>query len=136
MATITLELTPELENQLRDEAFKQGLDPDRYILNLLQQRLRPPQLESADRSKVEAELLHRINLGLPPELWDRYHTLIAKRRAEQLTPDEQKTLIELSDRIEHANAHRIEAAIELATLRNASLEAVMEELGINAPPYV
>ena len=27
MATITLELTPELEQQLRNEAAKQGLDP-------------------------------------------------------------------------------------------------------------
>ncbi len=41
MATITLELTPELEQQLRNEAAKQGLDPSRYIVNALKEHLRP-----------------------------------------------------------------------------------------------
>jgi ABC-type Zn uptake system ZnuABC Zn-binding protein ZnuA len=65
-----------------------------------------------------------------------YHALIAKRRAETLTTEEQATLIEISDQIEQANAHRIEYLIELATVRGTSLEAVMHELGIEAPAYV
>lgn len=136
MATITLELTPELEQQLRDEAAKQGLDPSRYIVNALKERLRPAMRDVSRLSKAEADLLQNINLGLSPEMWEHYHALIAKRRAETLTAEEQATLIEISDQIEQANAHRIQYLIELASLRGTSLEAVMQELGIEAPAYV
>ncbi|HAG82725.1 MAG TPA: hypothetical protein DCL61_16565 [Cyanobacteria bacterium UBA12227] len=136
MATITLELTPELEQQLRDEAAKQGLDPSHYIVNTLKERLRSPLRNASRLSKAEANLLQKINLGLPPETWERYHTLIAKRRAEMLTPDEQVTLIKISDQIEQANAPRIQYLIELASLRSTSLEVVMQELGIESPGYV
>jgi tRNA A37 N6-isopentenylltransferase MiaA len=136
MATITLELTPELEQQLRDEAAKQGLDPNHYIVNALKERLRPVPRDVSRLSKAEADLLQNINLGLPPEMWEHYHALLAKRRAETLTPEEQATLIEISDQIEQANARRIQYLIELASLRGTSLEAVMQELGIEAPAYV
>jgi hypothetical protein len=136
MATITLELTPELEQQLRDEAAKQGLAPTHYIVNALKERLRPVPRDISRLSKAEADLLQNINLGLPPETWEHYHALIAKRRAETLTPQEQATLIEISDQIEQANARRIQYLIELASLRGTSLDAVMQELGIEAPAYV
>lgn len=38
--TITLELTPELERQLRQEAARLGLAPDAYIIEVVQERLR------------------------------------------------------------------------------------------------
>jgi hypothetical protein len=136
MATITLELTPELEQQLRDEAAKQGLDPNHYIVNALKERLRPVVRDVSRLSKAEADLLQKINLGLSLEMWEHYHVLLAKRRAETLTPQEQATLIEISDRIEQANAQRIQYLIELASLRGTSLKAVMQELGIEAPAYV
>jgi len=136
MATITLELTPELEQQLRDEAAKQGLDPSHYIVNTLKERLRSPLRDASFLSRAEADLLQKINRGLLSEIWEHYHALIAKRRAETLTPGEQATLIEISDQIEQANAHRIQYLIELANLRDTSLEAVMQELGIEAPAYV
>ena len=67
MATIKLELTPELEQQLRDEAAIQGLDPNHYIVNTLKERLRPVPCDVSRLSKAEADLLQNINLGLPPE---------------------------------------------------------------------
>jgi hypothetical protein len=136
MATITLELTPELEQQLRDEAAQQGLDPNHYIVNALKERLRPVPHPISRLSKAEADLLQNINLGLSPQRWEQYHTLLAKRRAEILTSEEQATLIEISDQIEQANARRIQYLIELASLRNTSLETLMQELGIKAPAYV
>ena len=136
MATITLELTPELEQQLRDEAAIQGLAPTHYIVNALKERLRPVPRDVSRLSKAEANLLQNINLGLPPEMWEHYHALLAKRRAETLTPQEQATLIEISDQIEQANACRIQYLIELASLRGTSLEVVMQNLGIEAPAYV
>lgn len=136
MATITLELTPELEQQLRDEAAKQGLDPSHYIVNALKERLHLPLRDVSRLSKAEANLLQNINLGLPSEMWERYHDLIAKRRAETLTTEERATLIEISDQIEQANARRIQYLIELASLRGTSLKTVMQDLGIEAPAYV
>ena len=114
MATITLELTPELEQQLRDEAAQHGLDPNHYIVNALKERLRPVPRTVSFLSKVEADLLQNINLGLSPQRWEQYHTLLAKRRAETLTHEEQAILIEISDQIEQANACRIQYLIELA----------------------
>ncbi len=85
--------------------------------------------------ETEADLLQKINQGLSPELWQRYHDLIDKRRAETLTPNEQADLIALSDQIEEANAQRIGWLIELARLRQTTLEVLMEQLGIRAPDY-
>lgn len=136
MATIKLELTPELEQQLKIEAGKEGLDPDRYILSALQERFRRQSPQIAHLSEVEANLLQQIGIGLPPRDWERYHLLIEKRRAENLTADEQTELVQLTDRIEQANAKRIEAAIELAKLRGTSLSLLMHELGIETPKYV
>jgi hypothetical protein len=41
-------------------------------------------------------------------------------------------LIKISDQIEQANAERMKYLIELADLKQVSLEALMDSLGINA----
>jgi hypothetical protein len=130
MADITLQLTPELEQQLRTEAAKQGINPDRYILNTLQERLNSPLRLTPALSKAEADLLEQINLGLASNTWQEYHTLIAKRRAETLTETEQVRLIAISDEIEQANVSRVSALIALAQLRGTDLSTLMQELGI------
>ncbi len=91
----------------------------------------PPRL-----ARAEAELLQKINLGLSEQQWQRYRELIAKRRAETLAAEEQKELVTLSDQIEQANARRMENLIELAKLRQVSLESQMSELGIKPYAYV
>lgn len=130
MTAITLQLPPDLEQKLRDEAAKQGIDPDRYILNALQERFQAQASQPAPLPKPEADLLQQINLGLSSDRWEHYHTLLAKRRTETLTPAEHATLIDISDQIEQANVPRIQALIELAKLRGQSLPIVMQELGI------
>jgi hypothetical protein len=130
---ITLEIAPELEQQLRHEAARAGLAPDAYILQAIQERLTQTSHghHSAPRlSSEEAQLLAKINLGLLPAEWERYHTLVARRKAETLTPDEQTELISLSDRLEEANARRIGYLAELAQVRHTTLDAVMHELGL------
>lgn len=81
----------------------------------------------------EADLLQQINLGISPATWQRYEELKAKRRALTLTDDEHAELIAISDQIEIANARRIGALIQLADLRQTSLEALMAKLGIQQP---
>lgn len=95
-----------------------------------------PQQDALRLTRVESDLLRKINQGLPEHVWQRYNELIAKRRAETLTAEEQTELIEISDSIEQANAERMAHLAELARLRHAPLENVMRELGIRAPSYV
>lgn len=134
--TLTIELTPDIEKQLRSEAAKMGMDANRYIVNTLEERLRQLRAASSHLSREESELLQKINLGIAEEKWRRYRDLIAKRRAETLTTEEHQELIALSDQIEQANARRIGYLAELATRRKLSLETLMRELGIIAPAYV
>jgi hypothetical protein len=132
MTTINLTLSPELEQKLRTEAAKQGLEPDRYILNTLQERL----LSLPTAQLTEADLLQQINIGFSAPTWEQYHALIAKRHAETLSPEEHEQLIQLSDRLENLNVARIQALIQLANLRNQSLTDLMQTLGINPAPEV
>ena len=78
----------------------------------------------------EAELLAKINQGPPPEVRDRYSTLIARRDDETLTPEEHAELLRLTDQMERLQANRIEYLIALAQLRKQSLEEVMDDLGL------
>jgi hypothetical protein len=134
---LRLDITPELESQLCEEAAKYGLDTSEYIVQTLQSQLAQTQSSDAPHlSETETRLLQKINEGLPPETWQHYNTLIEKRQAETLTPDEHTTLIRLSDRIEELNARRMEHLAELARLRRVSLSALMQQLGITAPPHV
>ena len=99
-------------------------------------RVRLTLLEKDRFSQIEAtptgesDLLQEINLGLAADEWAEYHTLIAKRQTESLTEEELQKLIDISDRIEIANARRIKALIELANKREQSLTGLMQELGI------
>jgi uncharacterized protein (DUF1778 family) len=128
--TITIELNPELERQLKQAAAQAGLSLNDYVLQSITQRLprkrikvrRAPQL-----SPRESELLQAINRSLSQVQWERYHDLVAQRQAETLTPEEQVELIAISDRIEEANAARIEYVAELARLRSTTLPALMKE---------
>jgi hypothetical protein len=61
--------------------------------------------------------------------------LIAKRRAEILTPEEQRELLELTAQVEAREAKRIEDMAELARLRRTTLTSLMKELGIHPPSY-
>jgi hypothetical protein len=87
-------------------------------------------------SEAEAQLLLKINQGIPAHLNDRYQILRQKREAETLTEDEYNTLIQLSDRIEQIGAQRLEALASLAQLRQVSLLDIMEILGIGPMTYV
>ncbi len=81
-------------------------------------------------SRNEAELLLKINQGIPANLQARCNELIAKRQAETLTPGEHKELIRLTSQFEELNTRRLEYLAELARLRQTSLPALMKDLGI------
>jgi hypothetical protein len=133
--TLTLEISPEQEETLRAIAERQGVAPDRYVLDLLQEQLNrdrglPPHLPRA-----EAELLQRINEGLPEATWERYHALKEKRDAETLTEAEHAELIRLVNQVEGWNVRRLEAVAELAKLRGVRFPDLVKQLGLGAPVH-
>jgi hypothetical protein len=130
--TITIDMAPELEQQLERAAARAGLAPEVYIVETLRERLAHPQPRDAVRrlSAREADLLLEINQSLAGIPWERYRILVGKRRTETLTAAERQELIALTDQIETANAQRMALLTELAGLRNVSLSALIQELGL------
>jgi len=85
--------------------------------------------------EAEAQLLLTINQGIPPNLRTRYQALCTKRETETLNDQEYETLIQLSNQIEQIGAKRLEDLAKLAQLRQVSLLALMETLGIQSVSY-
>ncbi|MBI3327249.1 MAG: hypothetical protein HYZ81_11180 [Nitrospinae bacterium] len=96
----------------------------------LQARRRAPSLP-----KNEADLLQKINQGPPPEVRRRSAELTAKLRDETITPAEHQELMQLIDQLELADAERLQDMIALAQLRQISVDALMQQLGIRPPAY-
>ncbi len=125
---LTLEVQPELEDELRHAAGLSGLDTSSFVLNLLREHLRRGQNAPEDMS--EKELLAEINRGLSAAEWERYKKLIDRRRAETLTSEEHAELIATTDRLEEANVLRVQCLAELARRRRVTISELMDELGI------
>jgi hypothetical protein len=87
-------------------------------------------------SEAESELLLKINRGLPFDLQRRYDELTEKRRAETLTAEEYKELLQLTEQVEKSHVERLEYLCKLADLRQVSLPALMDEFGIQPRAYV
>jgi hypothetical protein len=133
--TLTLELAPDLQIRLLREADRQGLDAKNFILGLIHRQLARPEKPPSPESQTESELLETINRGLPAEGWERYHDLIAKRRAETLTAAEHAELIATTEALEEANVQRVACLAELADRRRVSIDELMDSLGIRPAIY-
>ena len=79
----------------------------------------------------EKELLQQINQGLSPAQARRRKTLATKRHAHTITETELQELLALNDEAERLNVERVKHLVELAALRNVTLDEVMEQLGLN-----
>ena len=77
-------------------------------------------------SLEEADLLHQINTIFSAEKRQRYNELYARFKNEDLSENEYKELLELSNEFEILNAKRLNYIGELAELRGQSLEQVMD----------
>lgn len=86
-------------------------------------------------SEREAELLFKINKGLPPATQRRLNELIDKRRSETISTKELRELKKLTDQIEKSDAKRLELLTELAHLRNIPLRKLIKQLGLKPAPH-
>ena len=115
---------------LAAELLVDGLDETSFVMKTLDRQRNMAKVRPVPLSFSESELLHKINVGLPEAIWEEYRRLVGKRSAETLTEADHIRLIALSDRIEISNAERISDLIQLAKLRNQSLDDLMNNLGI------
>ena len=129
---ITLELPTELETQIRQKAKQANLDISTFVMSVLRNYMEQNQAhEDPYRlSKIESDLLQKINIGFSQEEWERYHELVEKKHDVTITPDELAELIEFSDKLEEVNVRRISYLSELARYRQTTVRAIMQELGI------
>lgn len=88
------------------------------------------QSQSPGVSDVEADLLQKINQGLPPAIQQQYQALRAKLEDETLTLAEHTELLELTDQVENMEAQRMTHLAELARLRQISISELMRQLGV------
>lgn len=91
---------------------------------------------AASLSEMETDLLLQVNRGLAPDARERFLTLVERRRAQQLDSVEHEELLRLTDQIEHLDGQRLHALLKLAQLRGQPLRALMDDLGIKAPPVM
>ena len=125
--TLTIDLPQPLEQLFRQEADSKGLNLDSYLVLLLKQMAK----QNTPKQFTESELLKRINTGVSQEEWTTYRKLNALRREERLTEQAHQILIQLGDKIEQANAQRMQNLIALAQLRGESVQKLIHDLGIN-----
>jgi hypothetical protein len=126
-AKSTTELT--LARLVRETARLSADELDRLVCRLLALRAAKGKGTLPER---ESELLAIINRALPGDVRARYRELSAKRREETLTPAEQRELIRLSDDLEQLNAERMKSLVALAGLRQTTVAALMERLGLES----
>lgn len=132
MSTVQVQSQVSLDELLNGVGQLSLPELERFVMQaiaLLAQR------KSPSLTKDEAELLIKINQGLPLDVQERYDELVAKRKAEALTTDEHQELLHLVDLIERSDAERVKCLADLARLRGTSLMSVMEDLGIHPPAY-
>ena len=128
MSTLTIELDSLTENRLQERSRQEGRKKEELAAKLLATSLAT--LPAPEMS--EAQLLEKINQGWNEQEWERYHTLAALRKAENLTEAEHQELCDLSNEREVVWVDRLKLVAELARLRNVTLDEAMAQLGIGS----
>ena len=125
--TVVLDLPPEMESKMYEVAQAEGLDVPTLVRETMAARLRE---YNPARRLTERELVEQINRGFSEEFWARFRELVAKRRAETMTPEEQQEAIGMTDRTEARAVERLQCLLELSARRGRSVQQLMTEMGI------
>lgn len=112
--SLTIDLSPDFEARLREEAQSAGLS----LEQLATQRL------------TEAELLWRIRTTAPEPETRQLHRLLRRQKRGTLTPVEAQQLQTLLDERELRGAQRLHDLLLLARLRSVPVPRLMEQLGL------
>ncbi|TAF02555.1 MAG: STAS/SEC14 domain-containing protein [Nostocales cyanobacterium] len=122
----------KLELQLSSEellkAVEQLHEPefDKFVSQVI---ILNTQRKAAKLIKQEAELFLKNNQDISYDAQIYYHQLRAKADEENLTNEEYRELLRLSEQIDQLQAHRFEYLADLAHLHGVSLVELMKSLG-------
>ena len=131
----TIQIEANLSSEQLLNAARQM--PRRELARFLEQVLRlRANHERGKLSIAESKLLLKINQPVPANVQLRYDELLARRDARTLSTDEQQELLRLTDEVELLEAERMKRLIELAQLRQVSLDEVFKQLGLPPLSYV
>jgi len=130
MPTVQIEANLSSEHLLNAARQMSRRELSQFIEQVLALRARH---EAPAPPAAESELLLKINQPVPADLQRRYEELIARRDERTLSPEEHQELLRLTDQVELLEAERVRHLIELARLRNVSLDEQMRQLGME--PY-
>ena len=128
--SLTIQLPMTTEHYLRENATREGMSLERYIAQLLTATSISKSAKKNKKSLTEAELLKHCQLAVQTDDLAEYHRLRTLYKLNKITDEERESLIQLNDLIEIAHAKRMSYVLQLANLRNISLEKVMTDLGI------
>lgn len=133
MSIVKLEVQLSSDELLKAVEQLNQAELERFVSQII---ILQAQRKASSLPQKEAELLLKINQGIPPDTQRHYNELITKREAENLTTNEDRELLYLTEQIEQLQTQRIEYLADLARLRGISLTALMENLGIQTQIYV
>lgn len=84
----------------------------------------------------EMKLINRLeDFDLSTEKKKVYRQLLKKFRAEKISPEEHQKLISLTEELEDLNVERVKCLVEIAKLRNSTLDEVKKDLDIKPKNY-
>lgn len=133
MSTVKVEVQLSSEELLKAVEQLNQPDLERFVSQILALQA---QRKASSLTQTETELLLKINQGIPSNTQKYYNELIAKREAKNLTKNEYRELLDLTEQIEKLQAQRIEYLAQLARLRGILLIDLMKNLGIQTQMYV
>ena len=128
--SLVLQINPSLEKRMRQNALQKGVELSQFVVQILELNFPEEKPKTKALSKREAILLQEINSTLTVDTWERYHSLRAKQQAETINPTESAEYAAINQQIEAANVKRLASLIELAKIRNTTLDALMKQLGL------
>ena len=128
--SLILQINPSLEDRVRQNASRKGVDLNQFIVQFLESNFPEEKPKTKAVSKREALLLQKIDSSIPIEIWERYHILRAKRQEENINPSEIEEYTAINQQIEAANVKRLASLIELAKIRKISLDELITQLGL------
>lgn len=133
MPTIQIEANLSFEQLLNAARQMSRRELHHFVEQVLMLRT---QHDAAMLPVAESELLLKVNQPIPADLQHRYDELIARRDERILTAEEYSELLRLTDQVESLEAERVKHLIELAKLRQVSLDELMRQLGLRPFPHV
>ena len=125
--TLLVDLPPKIEARVHEAAEAEGVDTAADVSEAMTASHLFPAVPA---SLTGTELVEEINRGFSEAFWERFRYLVRCRRAETMTPAEQKEAISMSDQTEARSVERLQCLLELSERRGTSVQELMAELDI------